>query len=444
MADKPYTLMINPRPQLYLSMLDEVIICKIFDYLNLYELSQMAEIDINYQRIIGERIISKTTLDISSISRHFDVRRAFKLFGEFAKQLKVCESDIQYKDDEYTCVEELFRLIDKRCINQQLEEITLCLDRDAHLSSIDAIPELFDEIKTLTIEITPVKHRSSKLRRLIADNADDLLDKLLQKCQKLHSLTFSKCNTVKWKFLLIPQIKNLQSICFQKCQLAWEAWDTFIKAGVRPLKSLSFNFSEFDMEAASDESAFIRGIVEAFPHLEKFQNYCSGFINTSFDGLEQLRALKEICIDSHSSEVFEMLANINSLEKLSFLSLTERYMPCNGIKLLKNVRTVQFFADPGTLHFRTVKEFIQLPQLNEWIFTVSGCPIHENIISTMVFTSPTLRTLNLGSETKITAKFYSFLVAGRKNRFPKSPPLHIFARINNIKIPSNLLVTHNI
>ncbi|XP_055294934.1 uncharacterized protein LOC129564807 isoform X2 [Sitodiplosis mosellana] len=256
-------LMLNPRPPSHWSLLDERALAKIFQNLNLYDLLQIGEIDVNYQQIIGEHIISKGILDISAVSKHYSTHHAFKQLGAFATELRVKETDIQWKSDQYTHIEEIFRLIDKRCTVGRLKSIAIALDRPKVSRLVHNIPDAFKEIESLAIDMRMEKHfvrRDKEQIKLVPVEIDfdGLVEMLLSNCPNLHSLKLSGQHK-NWNFLLHPQVQTLRSLSFDNCYIYYHIWTEFIEAGVRPTKCLEIIeleiYDEYDYEQSSWQAA---------------------------------------------------------------------------------------------------------------------------------------------------------------------------------------------
>lgn len=223
MTDESTNVAINPRPPSYLSLLNEEIIVKICEHLGLYEILQIGENDINYQHIIGQRIISKRVFDIQAISKHYDVRHAFKQFGGYATDLVISESSIQYKDNQYTFMQEIFRLINKRCTTGRLRSVFIDLDkRDAPiLSNDDIIPDAFENIESLTVHhrYCPILHEE------IRPGSKQFVKKLLQKCSQLRELRLC---VREIDFLPSSKFQRLISLDFHSCIIPWRIWKQFM------------------------------------------------------------------------------------------------------------------------------------------------------------------------------------------------------------------------
>lgn len=440
-------LMLNPRPASYLSLLDENTIGKICKHLSILDLLQFGELDINYQRIIGQQIISKQTLNISTISKHYDVRQAFKQFGEFAKQLHIKESDIQYKKDKYTHAEEIFRLIKKRCVADQLKSVTIGFDGDLKQVDANRFLDVFAELKSLTIEKSRCPY-SFGLKR--DEPLKKLLEKLLANCTKLTTLKLNwmRCDI---DFLMIPQMRTLQSLWLHETNIPYDNWMKFIKSGVCPLTSLKIDRSSFlvnEYVKALDQGEFLRDIVEAFPQLETFILFYCGhlldkLINPNCDALKTLHHLKEFRIlELKYSNLIQSLAGPCSIQKLSFKLTGIESVESIPLSImnLTNLRSIEFY-EPDIIHMEIYKSFLNLPQLSQCVFSAGNKyynPYDMNgvdlILLEIIKSSEHLQVLKVTiSHLILSSNFYKDIVKMRHTRFPNAAPLHLCAKFKRMK-----------
>lgn len=442
MADANTNLAINPRPPSYLAMLNEEIIIKICRHLDLYELLQIGELDINYQLIIGERIISKMKMfDIAKFSKHYDVRHAFKQFGKYVTALTVNEQSVQYKDNKYTFVQELFRLIQKRCAGQRLQTVSIIFDRDGPLnneSTGDMIPEVFEQIKTLIV-CNCIHNR---------EDVAQLLQTVLAKCLNLRKLRLTAVYG-HTNYLLHSNWRTLNSLHFVRCQqIPWN----FLLSGFPHLKSLKIDWCDFPvfvehLNGISRITESIRRIATSFPQLNEFglSKYAHSMYEAVCDGqpLGHFQMLKILSLDIPiSANIFDVLATKNTIEKLSIgcKNLKEGYP---SIRRLTNLRSVAFSVITDT-NMPMIKEFLKLPLVSEC--SLNGYRVSENIISAVVASSPYLQTLKINNSKnslKYTDKFYTNLATERQSQLPDQP-LHLHARFMNLKTPMPSIVVHSI
>lgn len=411
MEESSALLALNPRPKDYLSLLDEKILVKIFKYLNLYELLQISEVDVNYQRIIGEHIISHQVLIVSSVSQHYDTRKLFKQFGEYATKLIIRETDIQYKDDQHTFIEEIFRLIDKRCTVGRLQAISIFLNRDSDQHTIRTVPDAFSEISSVFISGT-----------YTVNNFDSLLKKMISKCMKLRSLELYYVRG-NWNFIIYPQLQMLQSLKIECCRIPRSVWLHFFALGIQSLETLVIRFCEFfyDIPVISNHKTFNECIF-----------YVIGF---SFPNLKNL-ALQ--CY--HYGTYIKYFEYIEKLEQLS-INAHERIIVSDNIKLLTNLNSIELTKN---ISIHIFEEFLKLPSLTK--FKLNTFSINVDIVKAIVSASRYLQTLYINSRSpKFPWKFYNSLVNERATRWPDAPPLHMYARFKEFKRhKSNVITIHRI
>lgn len=440
-------LMINPRPLSYLSLLDVEILIKICEYLDFYELLQIGELDVNYQRIIGERIISKRVLDITSVNKYYDPRHAFRQFGEFATALKIQETDIKYKDPKYTFIGEIFRLVNKRCTVGQLKSIEITLNNESEDHIFNVVPDVFKEIESLTINM----HRGSR-------KYNDFVEKVLTSCKKLNTLTLNGSHD-NWDFLGMPQVTSIQSLHFENCLIRFEIWSRFILLGVRKLKTLKIShliipngiMRDNYGQRKTSHHKFISLIAGAFPSLEKFifvdgPTWQSIFTDINYSALKFLPNLKEVHIlKIDRSDVIDSLAKENTIEKLSFCCSGMRNFSCSDIQSLGNLRSISFIA-PIVQDIPKFQQFMKLRQLTECTLSLGSCRIDKKIISIFVDSAEYLRALKIdSSKTKIASSFYDAMVKERAKNLPNTEPIHLYARFNSIKrYRPNVIVVHKL
>ncbi|XP_055321016.1 uncharacterized protein LOC129577615 [Sitodiplosis mosellana] len=408
MENAPEVLLLNPRPNDYLSLLNERELVNIFKHLDLYELLQISELDVNYQRIIGERIISKQTLDVSKVSRHYDTRQLFKQFGEYVTDLKVHESDIQYKDDQYTFIEEIFRLINKRCTVGRLKSISIGLNREAQ-HMIRTVPNVFCEISSLSVYGDYFGQLSN------------LLEQVIPKCSKLCSLEITRMSG-NWNFLISPQLQMLQTLEIKYCQIPHSVWAHFIRIGIQSLTSLVIKQNAFSFD-------------EPETPMEKVtRTWLANSIGIKFPNLKEL-----VLINCHPGLLFDG-SKFTQLEKISFNARGMLFIS-DSIKYMTNLRSVEF-SEYSTIS--VFEDFLQLPLLSEFILNAHD--IGANVITAIVAASRYLRVLRLNSrKPRIAWTLYNELVIERATRWPDAPPLHMYARFKDFqRHKPNVITIHRI
>lgn len=452
MANEPSVLMISPRPNSNLSILDEKSFVEICKYLKMFDLLQLAEVDINYQRIIGKHIISKQTLNITEISPNYEVPDIFKCFGEYAQALNICESDIQYKDERYTFAEEIFRLIKKRCTVDRLKTINICFDsKEWTKKSYNATKflDVFAQVESITIgRSAPVRYsyteRDAKL--------DEFLQSVLVHCTKLRSLKLINLSCA-FGFLTMAQLQDLHSLEFEQCHVLYDGWLKFVAgAGIRPnLKSLIFDRTMFFSLNSTIQhfrtanvklSDFLRPIATAYPNLESFglinpTEWASlHFIEQNCSAFQTFQKLKELHLtESSYPKLIETLAVNATIERLTLpLTGISELVPTNINKFI-HLRSIEFYNFQRQ-NFAICQAFSQLPQLDEIILRNMHIILDEEVrpfIRQIVTVSPRLRVLKLlTTYSTLNAALYNQLVEIRRQRFPNGPPLELYASFSAI------------
>lgn len=442
MGNEPSVLMINPRPNSTLSILDEKSFLEICKYLKMFDLLQLAEVDINYQRIIGEHIIANQTLDITEISPNYEVRDVFKCFGEFAQELAIRETDIQYKNERYTFAEEIFRLIKKRCAADRLKAITIYFDSKDWLKKpykAAKFLDVFAQVESITIGKSTLAQSSHTQRDKCLD---EFLQKVLIHCTKLKSLKLINLSCA-FEFLRLPQLRYLHSLEFEHCDIASDGWAKFLAdAGIRPhLKSLTFNRTGFYTKChycigKVEQNQFLSSIATAFPNLESFCLIYPRlrFIEPNCSALQTLAKLKELRVTAEEyPNLIETLAVNATIEKLT-LSLAG-LSGVGSVDKLLNLRSIELL-DLRQENLNICEAFSLLPQLNEIILR-STFYFHDEhlhrLIRQLVTNSSQLRVLKVFTAyALLNVTLYKRLINIRRNQLPNGPPLQLYASFSTV------------
>lgn len=401
MENTTTVLALNPRPNSYLSLLDEKLLLNIFKRLDLFNQLQIGEIDVNYQRIIGEQIIMNQMLDVSKISKHYYTSHLFKQIGEYMTNLMIFESDIQYKDDKYTFIDEIFRLIEKRCIVGRLKSITIYLDKKMDQHTVTVVPKVFEEITSLTIHGYSVPF-------------NNLLEKMISKCSNLCKLKLYSVNS-NWNFLALQQLHMLQSLEIYNCQIPYTHWATLFDKSIHSqthrLTNLMIKHSRFIIDVPDvmvvnlfkENFLMIMGI--AFPALKDFA-----------------------FIGRHDGKYLQKWWMFRNLEKMS-INAYGMTISLSDINLLTNLRSIEFAEYTSIPVF---EELLKLPLLSE--FKLNKDEIDFDVITAIVAASRYLRVLLLNSwKPNIAWTFYNSLVIERATRWPDAQPLQMYARFKNFQ-----------
>lgn len=421
----------------------------------MFDLLQLAEVDINYQRIIGAHIISKRTLNITEIRLNYDVRDVFKSFGEFAQALNICETDIQYKNDRYTFAEEIFRLIKKRCIADRLKTVTICFDsKEWTKKSYDAAKflDVFAQVESITIS-RPAPQRYSYTER--DTKFDEFLNSVLVHCTKLRSLKLINLSC-GFGFLTVAQLRDLHSLEFEQCHILYDGWQKFAaNAGMRPnLKSLIFDRTGFYSFRSTMKrfisvqvklNDFLRPIAAVYSSLELFgliiEHDWTGVSSAERNCLafQAFQKLKELRLNEYFyPNLIETLAVNATIEKLTLPLTGLGDLVPTGIDKFVHLRTIEFYNFHRN-YFAICQAFSQLPQLDEIILRNKNVTnyVHDEevrpFIQQIVTISPRLRVIKLyTSYSMLNAALYNQLVDIRRKRFPNGPPLELYASFSAI------------
>lgn len=456
MGNEPSVLMnINPRPNSTLSMLDEKSFIEICKYLKMFDLLQLAEVDINYQRIIGENIIAKQTLDITEISPNYEVRDVFKCFGEFAQALSIRESDIQYKNERYTFAEEIFRLIKKRCVADRLKAITIHFDSKDWLKkpyNATKFLDVFAQVESITIGKSTLAQSSHTQRD---KSLDEFLKKVLVHCTQVKTLKLINLSCA-FEFLRLAQLRQLHSLEFEHCDIAGDGWTKFVNdAGIRPhLKSLIFNRTGFYINCRYcigkvNQNQFLSSIATTFPKLESFclTHQRLRFEEPNCSALQTLGKLKELrVIEGEYPNLIETLAGNATIEKLT-LSLAG-LKSAASIDKLRNLRSIELLElRPENLSI--CQAFSLLPQLNE--ITLHSKYFFPDLqirrlVRDLVTNAPQLRVLKVFTAySLLNVALYKQIAMIRRNQLPNGPPLELHASFTSMSTRSyapNIVTIH--
>lgn len=410
------------------------------EHLNLYDLLQMSDEDTRIAQIIGEEIMSSRVLNISEISPHYSVRRAFKHFGRFVSELAVKQSDIQWKDESLNDMEEIVRLIEKRCSEGNLKKLTITFDNNETKSCEfrTKVPECFKTIESLSI--IQKNRRSTEL--------DHCIETLLSACIGLKSLTLNRIGS-NGKFLTALNATSLDKLSFDVCFFTESHfWLEFIQKRIPSLKTLIWK--NVQILGLSMYAELFRHIENAFPHLEelsidskdilmdKFIEYtkfsqttclkilrlkCSLHHQHVTKALMQMWYLRELYIefdDNRWNRWHEFTEEQKKAWKIAMQHL--RMLEIIEIQLLKNRYGWDFF----------IELVANLPSVR--LVTLQGNrPFRLKDIEDIVSCSPDIIGLQLDAPIKaFTPKLYNALVRNRSRWYRKSETLYIFANAHQV------------
>lgn len=306
-------------------------------------------------------------------------RHTFKQFDPFVTSLLMSETDIRYKDDKFTFIDEIFRLIQKRCTVGSLKSIEIILDRKEDQHTVTIVPDVFKGVELLSI-FTGSRKNVVQL--------DNLMGSVISKCSELCCLSLFGI-AGNWIFLVSPQLQTLNTLCISHCQIPHTAWSNFVVTGIHSLcclilkiNPLYSNLPESSKQNSISEN-FVRDIGRAFPNLAA--------LILSLD--EPTILAQNICdIQQRFSNLFLLIIDIDKGGKFTHSSF----------HLIEH-------------------QFQHLPSLNRLELKAY---LENETITAIVAASRNLHVLKNDSKRQITWKFYNSLVIERLIRFPDAQPLH--------------------
>lgn len=394
-------------------------------YLNLYDLLQMYEVHEAYQKVITENVMKNRCLDISSISQNYDVRHAFKYLGKFTPEIIIKQSDIQYKREDYSYIEEIVRLIGKRCTNGYLKKVTIDLDAKEKGANDfrTEMPNVLLNIDSLTIGGGAGSTKEVKC------------DKFLDALKNGHKLSSIKLKNMRnpaalLKILNVKELRELSiEFCFVSCT---EFWPNFFENGMSTLESLSWidSYEIGPLEIGSVDLA------KAFPALKRLR------LGGKDDTLTVSTLPKLTYLELHAQDIFgdgllplvTALKNSgNSIEEFSFIrcqgrsnrqasSVEVKTLWSEVMLLSANLRTIKikhFNANDNTDYIHLIE---QIPNVAN-IQLIGTQNVTHNEVESLVKKSG-IRSITIRAD--FDARFYNKLVSYRQIGFKNSPPIVIY------------------
>lgn len=303
----------------------------------------MYEAHERYRKVIAEDVMKNRPLNISRISQNYDVHHAFKYLGAHTPEVIIKQSDIQYKRDKYSNIEEIVRLIGKRCSNGNLKKVTITFDaKETGANTFRTeMPNVLLNIESLTI----VGPMGSSNRRKKAVHCDEFLVAL--KGHKWSSLTLKNMKDPE-TLLKFVNVAELRKLSIEKCQVSsTEFWPDFFKNGVPALESLSWIDTFKSGVCRIDPVDFAK----AFPGLKRLRlggKYGSLNVST-LPKLTSLELREVVIFSGDLLPIVTALQNSNnSIEELSFIrsnSWSSGEIRSSWSKLMQmctNLHTIKF------------------------------------------------------------------------------------------------------
>ena len=402
----------------------------------------MADEDTRIAQIIGEEIMPSRVLYIWGISKHYSVRHAFKHFGRFVPEIVIHQSDIQWKDDELSEIEEIFRLIAKRCSDGKLKRLTIGFDMEDKetYEFRTEMPECFKTLESLTI----IKFKTRPI------NFDHCLESLLASCTGLTSLTVNGIKS-NGQFLTALNSTRLEELKLDECHLTESTfWLEFIQNEIPSLKSFGWNQLVIDGLELWEE-IFVH-ISTAFRNLDELSFDAMSVSMAKFIAFAKLpqnplKILHFKCAlhDNHVPVALSELWYLRELH-IEIGGSWRPFTPCRSWRSWFRVlpADIEPISWEMAMQYLTELQIIKIRStdyLNWDIFInmvtnlvnvrrvdfIGHRPMLQKNIKKIVSGSPKMETLKLKVLTKsITPKFYNTLVRDRNLWHRNSPRLCIY------------------
>lgn len=402
----------------------EIVISIKLGSLKLYDLLQMYEVHEAYQKSIAEDVMKQRALNISEISANYDVRDAFKYLGAFTPEVIIKQSDIQYKDDQYSCTEEIIRLIDKRCSKGHLKKVTIVFD--SHETNANdfrtEMPESVLAIESLTIDgITMQK--------------DVKCDAFLQafKAKKWLSITLKNMDSPE-NCLKVLNYDGVHELSIVNCNLrCGQFWTEFFQKRIGSLESLTWD----NVLARGSLTIGPVDMTEVFPALKRLHLDARCLEFSKFVNLQRLDLHKLDMFGGGTFRVTNPLLNsVTSIEELSIIK-PQRSQSFDAIKsiwlrmmkLMVNLRKVKIdYVNMSGGDFVQLVE--QIPRVSE-IHLIGTAVLPQKHIQSLVKMA-NLRSLKLQVPIKSSEKMFRSLATYRKEWHNNSLPIDIYILEPNI------------
>lgn len=401
----------------------------------------------NIVRVITEQVLpSQGQLDISTIKAHYSVRHAFK-FGGFVPEILVKLSDIQWKDKELSEIEEIVRMLGKRCSGGHLKALTINFDINEPKSCEfrQEVPDCFKTLESLTII-----HGS---RRSVS--IDNCIETLLAGCTGLKYLTLNRIGS-NGKFLTALNNIELQELTIDVCTISESKnWLEFIEKGIPTLKSFSWNLVHIP-ELQFHDNVF-NYIKTAFPNIQKLSFNASHESMGAFMAYTTVSQLTELhikCNKLTEKLVLKALENMPYLlalyvEIVHFASRRLRRWRyaanedptadpktdwINAMKCLTNLHSIKIESEVRFKWEAIIEAMANLP-LIQMVHLKSNQPINQASIAGIVSLSPYLACVWLDAPVRasFTPKLYGSLVHDRSRWYRHFRPLDILMEKNYVR-----------
>lgn len=394
-------------------------LCNVFlaDHLELYDLLQMCNEGEHFRKIIAEKVMPHRVLNISEIHKSYSVRHAFKYLGQFAREVSIKQSDIQWKNEKFSVIEEILRLIGKRCAAGHLKKVSIVFDMN-NVKSYNLNTEIPDCMKTIeTLRIVQNCSRS--------ENLDECVTGLLTGCSQLQSLILERFNSSGIFLSALHKMSQLRELTLDVfCLSKITCWQEFIQKPIPTLKSFCCSNMIIYGTGSFYEQALDQ-IMTAFPAIERLScdNNVSFYSSDKLDALASMKSLhiKSSCIDGN---VMKAIQKMTSLEELSIHIQYGNSYHCGGFIRQNGKQWLEALAGLKKLHSIKIQMGRQMAfswdDVIEWLSELPSvtdiCLIgfqsfRKKHIENIVSLSPELRCVKLGMPTtSLTRTLYQNLV----------------------------------
>lgn len=100
----------------------------IFEMVGNIDWIRLSKASPRFRSIISTQILSRRPINFGAISRNHSIRKVFKMFGQFASDIRISATDLQYQHERRTKAEELFHLLSKHCHAGRLRDLSITAD----------------------------------------------------------------------------------------------------------------------------------------------------------------------------------------------------------------------------------------------------------------------------------------------------------------------------
>lgn len=388
--------------------------------LPLYDLLQMYEVHEAYQKAIAQNVMKNYVLNISSISKNYDVRDAFRALGRFATAVNIRQSDIQYKKDEYSCLEEILRIIGKRCSREHLKKITITFDLADEAASAfrTTIPESMLAMESLTIVGANIS------KQLIIGG----FLQAFKEC-KLLSISLKNMRTPE-NSLEHLTTRTLRELYIVNCHLtSQEVWREFFEKGIPSLESLTWIGTQTRHLSISKVD-----IAKAFPALKRLNLDVSCLNIVKLPKITHLKMNPDSLFTTEILKFMQLLTEIDSLEELS-ISKQVNYVYSSSCEMTSAVSKVMrqltklrsFEIETAGLEWDVVFHLIeQIPQVSTISLIGTGSILQTHIKAFAKMANIRCVKLKSKSLSSFNDVVYDWMVSHRIQWHNDSPPIDIY------------------